>query len=933
MGGVNVKAARAGLAVVSAALALLVPAAAQAAPQPYQANDAQGFRNILPSGQNGLLNPVDLAAFAATGARPAHSNDQLRMYGDLVRNAPGMTAQRLPEFFKDASFGVKDGDVERTYSPRPDVTIQRDKSFGVPHIYGDTRSGTMFGAGYAGAEDRLFFMDVLRNVGRGKLTAFAGGAQGNRELDEEIWANGPYRESDLQSQYDNFDKLYGAEGARVKQDVADYVAGIQAYIAQARVNPLLMPAEYAAIGKPGGPEDWSVRDVVATASVIGAIFGKGGGSELDSALALQSAQKRFGAKKGLAAWADFRAQDDPEAPVTVLGKAFPYQTAPKKAAKGSLAMPDPGSVTKSNVRASSSGARTAAPQRGVADGLLKFPAKASNALLVSARESASGHPLAVFGPQVGYFNPQILNEIDLHGPGIDARGAAFNGVSLYVTLGRGRDYAWSATSASQDIIDTFAVDLCEPDGSRPTKASMHYLFRGQCLPIDVLDRTNSYQPNLGDATPAGTETLHAERTKLGLVTGRATIKGRPVAYTRLRSTYMHEADSAIGISRFNNPGIIRNARDFQFAAAKLGYTFHWFYIDANDIAYINTGNNPVRAKNVDQNLPTAGRFEWRNYNPDANTASYETFDKRPQVINQKYLINWNNKSAKGYHAADSNWEYSSIYRSKMLEDRVKRDTAGARKMTLPQLVDDMEVAGYTDLRGASVLPYALRMLGRPKDPRLRDAIGRLRVWINHGAPRRDRNDDHVYDYPSPVRIMDAWWPLWIKAAYEPVLGADTYQRFMQFKRIDNDPNNHGAHLGSAYQGGTYGMTQRDLRTLLGRKRLKGLKGVPSKKARYSRTYCGANTKRKASYGRCRAVLRRTLLEAISKSYEQVYANDPICNKQPGIGPKDPSRKGGDQWCWDSVLQRPLGAADQPLIPWINRPTFQQVVEIPRRLPR
>ena len=68
----------------------------------------------------------------------------------------------------------------------------------------------------------------------------------------------------------------------------------------------------------------------------------------------------------------------------------------------------------------------------------------------------------VAGPQVAYFNPQILMEEDVHAPaaagrpGIDARGASFLGLNLYVQLGRGRDYAWSATSAGQDIIDTFA---------------------------------------------------------------------------------------------------------------------------------------------------------------------------------------------------------------------------------------------------------------------------------------------------------------------------------------------------------------------------------------------------------------------------------------------------------------------------------------------
>ena len=88
----------------------------------------------------------------------------------------------------------------------------------------------------------------------------------------------------------------------------------------------------------------------------------------------------------------------------------------------------------------------------------------SNALLVSARDSASGHPLAVMGPQVAYFAPQILMEEDIHGPGIDADGAAFPGVNLYVELGHGPDYAWSATSAGQNIVDTFAVPLCNPAG-------------------------------------------------------------------------------------------------------------------------------------------------------------------------------------------------------------------------------------------------------------------------------------------------------------------------------------------------------------------------------------------------------------------------------------------------------------------------------------
>ena len=115
------------------------------------------------------------------------------------------------------------------------------------------------------------------------------------------------------------------------------------------MNPLKMPGEYAAIGKPG-PQDWKVTDVIATASLIGGIFGKGGGRELDSALLLQDTQKRFGRKRGKRVWADLRTAEDPEAPVTVNpGKRFPYRAEPRRLRRGGAALPDRGSVRKLDV--------------------------------------------------------------------------------------------------------------------------------------------------------------------------------------------------------------------------------------------------------------------------------------------------------------------------------------------------------------------------------------------------------------------------------------------------------------------------------------------------------------------------------------------------------------------------------------------------------
>ena len=898
-------------ALLTLAISLLLPATAWGAAQPYQANDYRGFLNILPPGENGLVNGPQLLAYEADHSqRPPHNTDQLAMYGDLVHVAPHLTAGDIPKYFKDASFGVKPDDADRTYSPRPDVTIVRDKGFGTGHVYGDTRAGTMFGAGYIAAEDRLFFIDVLRHLGRAQLTSFAGGAKGNQDFDEEQWAIAPYTEDDLQRQYDQLSSLYGAEGKQIQDDIQAYVDGINAYIAQAKLNPNLMPGEYAAINQPTGPTDWNVRDVIATAALVGGIFGKGGGSELKSAVVLQQAQRRFGRKRGWKVWRDFRSAEDPEAPTTVHRKRFTYMATPKHVAKGSRALPDRGSLKPVPIRqGQASGGGSPLGGGGgtcLPGGLICLPKANSNALVVSGRLSKSGHPLAVFGPQTGYFAPQILMDEDLHGPGIDARGASFPGVNLYVELGRGQDYSWSATSAGQDNTDTFAVDLCDPAGGPATVDSNGYMYGGQCRPMEQLVRENSWLPNAADQSPPGSEHLVAYRTALGTVVGRATIKGTPVAYTSLRSTYMHEVDSARGFADFNDPAKMTSPADFKRAAYKIGYTFNWLYVDNRHDAYFNSGANPVRSPRIDPNFPVRARtpFLWRGFDAANLTARLTPASQHAQVVDQNFITSWNNKQAKGTRASDAQWGFSSVYRVQPLSDRIRRATRHGHKMALVDLINAMEDAGTVDLRADKALPWALKVIGRPRDPATRRAVGLLRAWVRDGAHRRDLDNNGQYEHSEAIRIMDAWWPLWVQTEFGSVLGSPLYRDMPAILPIDNPPNNHGDHLGSADHDGWYGYASKDLRTLLGR-RVKG---------RYSQVYCGRGSRR-----RCRNALAGSLKRALQHdSAQELYGQDQVC--------KDAGRA-GDQKCFDAIRMRPLGAVSQPLIDWVNRPTFQQAVEI------
>ena len=81
-------------------------------------SDYGGFRNILPPGQNGFDNLLQAAQFKAAGTYPPHSNDQLGMYSNLATAVP-ITEAQIPQFYKDATFGVPAGDVASTESPEP----------------------------------------------------------------------------------------------------------------------------------------------------------------------------------------------------------------------------------------------------------------------------------------------------------------------------------------------------------------------------------------------------------------------------------------------------------------------------------------------------------------------------------------------------------------------------------------------------------------------------------------------------------------------------------------------------------------------------------------------------------------------------------------------------------------------------------------------
>jgi acyl-homoserine lactone acylase PvdQ len=720
--------------VLAAAAALsAIPAAGGAAKLDY----AAVALNVLPPGQSGDL------------LFPPTAKDQLRLYDGLTPRAGNVKPSDLTRYFKSERFGVT-GKVVRTERPRGGVRILRDR-WDVPHVYGRTRADVEFGAGYATAEDRFVLMELLRGPGRlaaldaPGLDPFALATSG-RQFEPSAAA-----EARIGQQLDLI-RSSGAKGRQLYADVGNYVAGINAYYKR----------------RNQGLRSWTTTDVIAVGSLLGANLGVGGGDEIRRSMFLNALQLQQGGARGSETWRWLAQRLQPDAPVSVDG-TFPYDT--KDVPQAGNVVLDDGSFR---------------PSGGASPLSFHFhnPVAASNALLISARRSATHHPLFVAGPQVGYTFPELLLELDLHGGGIDARGASFPGLSFYVLLGRGKDFAWSATSANSDIVDQYVETLCGGD-------DVHYLYNGECRAMTTLDagvlKGTATQP---DREIVFRETVH------GPVAGYATSGGRRVAISTRRSTRGRELLSALAFQDLNM-NRVHNARSFFTAMNQLEFTFNWFYADDRDIAMFSSGRLPIRSPDVASGLPTlgTGQYEWRGFAPLAGVRHVQGINPRSGAI-----LNWNNKPGRGFASSDDNWSYGPVQRVELLQ----REVAKRKTHTLATLVGAMNAAATQDLRAVEVLPVLANALGSPPNAFDGQLLSLLNAWRQAGASRLDRDGDGKID-AAGAAIMDAAWPRLADAVMRPRVGALT-DRLKTLIAVD-DPANPG---GSSYYGAWYSYVVREL---------------------------------------------------------------------------------------------------------------------------
>jgi acyl-homoserine lactone acylase PvdQ len=738
----------------AAALLAAAPAAWAAAPKDY----AGTALNIIPSGQYG--------SFPA----PPQADQQAKMYDALTPLFDKVTNADLQRDFKSERLGTKGQcPCAGEKVPRSGVTVVRDR-YHVPHITGKTVDDVTWGAGWVTAEDRALLLEQARYNSR--VAAIDAPGLSAIGLVQSLRSFVPSARTEaVVARQTTVLRAAGRKGRALLHDIDVYISGINAYL--------------RSTNSPNKP--WTRNDVYALNALKGQFLGQGGGDEVRRSMLLAGLEQRLGAAKGFSVFDDLRQRDPADHPTTIGGR-FPYGAVPRSRSGNAIA--DPGSYTRWDYG-------SAAAAAAVRDSAAVPKQYASNVLIVGGKRSATGHPLFVGGPQIGYFYPGLTLEMDLKGPGFAVRGATSAPFPGYMLIGRGQDFAWTLTSAGGDVIDQYVETLCGDD--------THYRYKGKCRAMDTFDAGV-----LKGSGGAPDQKIAFRRTVHGPVVGYATVGGKRVAISSKRSTYGRDTLDQLPFQDLTR-GRVTSGRSFVKSFLQSPQTFNAFYADNRQMAEVTTGRLPLRAKDVDPGLPTKGdgSHEWRGF---------LSAKGHPQtVITSGQLVNWNNKTARGFQAADDEWSYGDVQRVDMLNKQLARH----RRHTLATVTSAMNAAATQDLRSVDVTPVLAKVLGGGPAPTPRDAqmLQLLRAWRAHGSSRLDRDLDGKVDDPGAA-IMDAAWNRIADAVMAPVLGSQLGELATIESRYSAPPGGQSS--------GWHSYVVKDLRRLLGEK-------VP---APFHNRYCG-----------------------------------------------------------------------------------------------
>lgn len=334
------------------------------------------------------------------------------------------------------------------------VDIVRD-TWGIPHVFAQTDAGSMFGAGYATAEDRLYQMHRTRMAAKGHLAELEGlrtnPETGETTVDQDIY----FRKIRF---YNSMTEIEPTLDVETRQFLQAYADGVNYYIQRHQAEIIANPLFHGQL-----PGAWTPVDCLAAWDRSASHFD--GGIQKNEAEVLH----KYEAAGSCQAYQCvlYPTHDVMDEPAAVVQQADVPVTTQMAICAFAQAAGFPCIPVGPCGEACPAGAD------------LPFR-KCSHAWAVGGAALENGSSIVVAMPQATVFGPGTWHEIHVKGATFDMRGLSFAGSPGFL-VGFSRETARGMTGFSIDFSDTFRL--------KPGQAPDTYEFDGVDYPIQSQNQT------------------------------------------------------------------------------------------------------------------------------------------------------------------------------------------------------------------------------------------------------------------------------------------------------------------------------------------------------------------------------------------------------------------------------------------------------------
>ena len=570
--------------------------------------------------------------------------------------------------------------------------ISRD-SYGVPHVFASSWGEAFYQAGFAVAQDRLWQMENARRVSEGRMSEAFGRAFVKSDTET---LKTSYTDEELMTQFRSL-------SPKAQEAYNKYVEGVNSWISEASSKGTL-PAGYK--DNDLAPTPWTMTDSLAISVNFAQQFGRGGAFELKNLAALMYLKGQPVKDHYLDAFDDFSWENDPSSIPTISPQDDPLARTPFPFVKRSRAtlenhLKQVPVLTLFDLLPAI-GVASREEQRKVAELRSAVYKVGSYAVVISKEKSATGSPILLGAPQMGFTNPSIVHEMSLSAPGLNVAGMDLPGTPG-ILIGYTPDLAWTVTSGVADLEDMVYSKL---DGES-------YLYGNDRKPLTKIKRTIRIKGG-------GEQVVERLSTHYGPVV----LKSKGYVFSQHMAFWGGELKALDGLYDLY---AAKEPSQVETAARSFKVSFNLFYATkSGNIGYRYCGQVPIRAPGWDPRLPIPG-------SPDADWKGVIPFEQMPHVVNPSagYLTNWNNKPVTWWPNSDTP-VWGEIFRNELLVHELE---TGRSRITVP----DVEHAAWTIARSNENENYfRAAFVGAFKGVRLNDVETQAAVYLSAANPAYDR---------------------------------------------------------------------------------------------------------------------------------------------------------------------------------------------------